>query len=60
MRPSFRSGLQGSERPNDRGRQLETDMEGRVAHVGMGHDEKVWCLRPYQRLMLQAIAWLTA
>ena len=34
--------------------------EGRVAHVGMGHDEKVWCLGPYQRLMLQAIAWLAA
>jgi type 1 glutamine amidotransferase len=34
--------------------------EGRVAHVGIGHDERVWCLRPYQRLMLQAVAWLMA
>jgi type 1 glutamine amidotransferase len=33
---------------------------GRVAHVGMGHDEKVWCLGPYQRVMLQAVAWLAA
>jgi type 1 glutamine amidotransferase len=32
--------------------------EGRVAHIAMGHDEKVWRLEPYQRLMLQTIAWL--
>jgi type 1 glutamine amidotransferase len=34
--------------------------EGRVAHVALGHDEKVWNLEPYQRLMLQTIDWLTA
>jgi type 1 glutamine amidotransferase len=34
--------------------------QGRVAHVAMGHDAKVWNLEPYQRLMLQAIDWLTA
>ena len=32
--------------------------KGRVAHIAMGHDEKVWRLEPYQRLMLQTIAWL--
>ncbi len=35
------------------------ERRGRVAHVAMGHDEKVWNLPPYRRLMLQAIAWLT-
>jgi type 1 glutamine amidotransferase len=34
--------------------------QGRVVHIAMGHDEKVWNLKPYQRLMLQAVAWLTA
>jgi type 1 glutamine amidotransferase len=34
--------------------------QGRVAHVAIGHDVKVWSLEPYQRLMLQAIDWLTA
>jgi type 1 glutamine amidotransferase len=32
--------------------------QGRVAHVALGHSEKVWSLQPYQRLMLQAIDWL--
>jgi type 1 glutamine amidotransferase len=34
--------------------------QGRVVHIAMGHDEKVWNLKPYQRLMLQAVACLTA
>jgi type 1 glutamine amidotransferase len=36
-----------------------TEGNGRVAHIAMGHDVKVWNLQPYQRLMLQAIDWLT-
>lgn len=32
---------------------------GRVAHIAMGHSELVWALAPYQRLILQAAAWLT-
>ena len=38
----------------------KSEGRGRVAHVAIGHDEKVWNLEPYQRLMLQAIDWLTA
>jgi type 1 glutamine amidotransferase len=37
----------------------KSEGKGRVAHIAMGHDAKVWSLEPYQRLMLQAIAWLT-
>jgi hypothetical protein len=36
------------------------DGEGRVAHVAMGHDAKVWKLAPYRRLMLQTVDWLAA
>lgn len=32
--------------------------QGRVAHVALGHGPDVWNLNPYQRLMLQSIAWL--
>jgi len=32
---------------------------GLVAHIAIGHDEKVWNLPSYRRLMLQAIDWLT-
>ena len=32
---------------------------GRVAHIAMGHDEKVWSLPLYQKLMIQALNWLT-
>jgi uncharacterized protein len=32
--------------------------DGRVAYIGMGHDEKVWDLTPYQRLMQQTVDWL--
>jgi type 1 glutamine amidotransferase len=32
--------------------------EGRVAHIALGHSAAVWQLEPYQRLMLQAAAWL--
>jgi hypothetical protein len=32
---------------------------GRVAYVAMGHDEGVWALPPYRRLMVQAADWLT-
>jgi type 1 glutamine amidotransferase len=34
--------------------------KGRVAYIAMGHGPEVWSLEPYQRLMLQAIEWLTA
>ena len=34
--------------------------QGHVAYIAMGHDERVWSLPPYQRLLLQASAWLTA
>jgi len=33
--------------------------KGRVAYIAMGHNEEVWQLVPYQRLLLQAIDWLT-
>jgi type 1 glutamine amidotransferase len=32
---------------------------GRVAYIAMGHGPEVWELEPYQRLMLQAVEWLT-
>ena len=38
----------------------KSEGKGRVAHIAMGHDEKVWGLESYQQLMLQAIAWLTS
>jgi uncharacterized protein len=31
---------------------------GKVAHVALGHSEKVWAAEPYRRLMTQAMAWL--
>ncbi len=34
--------------------------QGRVAHVAMGHDEKVWNLPSYRRLMLQAMDWVVS
>jgi len=34
--------------------------QGRVAHIAMGHGPEVWRLPPYQRLVLQSIAWLTS
>jgi type 1 glutamine amidotransferase len=37
----------------------KTDGKGRVAHIAMGHTLAVWSLEPYQRLMLQAVDWLT-
>jgi type 1 glutamine amidotransferase len=38
----------------------KSEGEGRVAYVAMGHGPEVWGLEPYQRLMLQAVEWLTA
>ncbi len=32
---------------------------GRVVHVAPGHGPEVWSLKPYQRLMQQALDWLT-
>jgi type 1 glutamine amidotransferase len=32
---------------------------GRVVHVAPGHFPEVWNLLPYQRLMIQAVNWLT-
>lgn len=37
----------------------KSEGQGRVAHVAMGHSAAVWDLQPYQRLMLQTVAWLT-
>ena len=34
--------------------------EGRVAYVAMGHGESVWKHSLYQRLVIQALDWLTA
>jgi len=31
---------------------------GRVAHIAPGHSRAVWDCEPYQRLLLQAMAWL--
>jgi type 1 glutamine amidotransferase len=31
---------------------------GRVAHIAMGHDEKVWSLPAYRRLLKATLAWL--
>jgi type 1 glutamine amidotransferase len=36
-----------------------TEGRGRVAHIAPGHSQEVWDLEPYQRLLLQTIAWLT-
>jgi len=33
--------------------------QGRVAHIAPGHSQRVWELKPYQQLLLQAIEWLT-
>ncbi|MBC7235453.1 MAG: ThuA domain-containing protein [Chloroflexi bacterium] len=33
--------------------------EGRVAYIAPGHHEGIWNLEPFQRLVLQAIDWLT-
>ena len=33
--------------------------EGRVAYIAMGHDQGVWDLAPYGKLMIQALDWLT-
>jgi len=37
----------------------KTEGRGRVVHVAPGHSREVWDLEPYQRLLLQAIDWLT-
>ena len=34
--------------------------KGRVAYIAMGHGPEVWELEPYRRVVLQAVAWLTA
>jgi uncharacterized protein len=33
--------------------------KGRVAHIAIGHDARVWNLPPYQQLIRQAVDWLT-
>jgi type 1 glutamine amidotransferase len=35
-----------------------THGKGQVAYIGMGHDDQVWDLAPYQRLIRQTIDWL--
>lgn len=37
----------------------KSEGRGRVAYIAMGHGPEVWELEPYQRLMMQAIEWLT-
>lgn len=37
----------------------KTEGQGRVAHVAPGHSREVWEFKPYQRLLLQTIEWLT-
>ncbi len=32
---------------------------GRVVHIAPGHGPEVWSLKPYQRMMQQALDWLT-
>ena len=46
---------EGIERPQVWSR---TEGSGKVAHVALGHDEKVWSLSVYQRLLLGAVEWL--
>lgn len=36
-----------------------TEGRGRVAHITLGHDEKVWSHPSFQRLLLQALDWTT-
>jgi type 1 glutamine amidotransferase len=36
-----------------------TEGQGRVAHIALGHSNQTWERKPYQRLMLQAIQWLS-
>ncbi|MBN1812062.1 MAG: ThuA domain-containing protein [Anaerolineae bacterium] len=38
----------------------KSEGKGRVVYIAMGHGPEVWELEPYQRLVLQAIEWLTA
>ncbi len=38
----------------------KSEGRGQVAHIAMGHDQKVWRLPPYQKLIVQAARWLTA
>jgi type 1 glutamine amidotransferase len=35
----------------------KTEGQGRVAHIAPGHDQKVWELKPYQQLLVQALDW---
>jgi len=35
-----------------------TEGNGRVAHVALGHSEKVWNLPEYGRMILQAVDWV--
>jgi type 1 glutamine amidotransferase len=37
----------------------KSEGQGRVAYIAMGHGPEVWELEPYQRLMMQAVEWLT-
>jgi hypothetical protein len=36
-----------------------TEGDGRVVHVAPGHGPRVWALPAYQRLMVQAVEWLS-
>lgn len=37
----------------------KTEGKGRVAHVAMGHGPEVWNLPQYQKLLVQALDWVT-
>jgi uncharacterized protein len=37
----------------------KTEGRGRVAHIAPGHSREVWDLKPYQKLLMQTIDWLT-
>jgi type 1 glutamine amidotransferase len=38
----------------------KTEGRGKVVHIAMGHDEKVWNHPEYRRLLLQSVAWLAS
>jgi type 1 glutamine amidotransferase len=33
--------------------------KGRVAHIALGHGPEVWNHKPYQKLMIKALAWIS-
>ncbi len=39
---------------------IRSEEKGKVVNITMGHDEKVWNDKTYQKLILQSVSWLLA